>query len=666
MGVSTSRDKLDPREEFVQFANLLPEPMLLVTGDGAVLAANRSASTLSGFSAAELARRNLCDFVVQPFDVIAPLLRVWSRSNILLPGTLTIVGRDRRETPCRCEGAVFRPRSGAAPAVILVRLLRKAAAVNRFIALNQRIDQLTVEVSRRRRLQHALDAQREWLRVTLESIGDAVIATSTDGRITFMNTVASTLTGVGIEDALGRPLVDVFHIINEQSRAKVENPVSTVLRKGVTVGLANHTVLVRKDGTELPIDDSAAPIRGEDGELLGVVLVFHDITERRNLIRHLQERTEKLALADRHKDDFLAMLAHELRNPLAPLLSGSHILRSMMGDDARVLRIGDMMQRQIQHLSRLVDDLLDVSRITRGKIDFRRVPVSLRAALEQAVEMTRPLMDERKHELSVALPPESVYVEGDSTRLAQVFANLLENAGKYSEPGGRVSVRFESTDKTAAVHVRDKGIGIDPANLTKVFEIFAQADKSLDRPQGGLGLGLTVARSIVEMHRGTVEAHSRGLGKGSEFIVRLPMLRRDAADDPVGAPGVAPESQAPIARRVLVVDDNKDAAMSLAMLIRDWGHEVRCAHTGPDALSEGQAFRPELVLLDIGLPGMDGYEVARRLRRARETAEAMLVAVTGYGRDQDRSLSREAGFDEHLVKPVAPDVLQRLLSQAEN
>ena len=652
---------MESADDFTRFADLLPEPMLLVTGVGEILAINRSGSTLSGYPAEKAVGQHLKDLVLDSPECLSALLLAWSRSKSFLPGSLTLIGPNGQATQCRAEGAALCPKSHETPSVIVIRLSHKLAAVTRFITLNQRIDELTLQVSRRRHAEQALEAQRELLRVTLESIGDAVIAADTDGRVTFMNQIACTLTGVEADNAVGKPLQEVFHIVNEQTKAKVEDPVTKVLQQGVIVGLANHTVLIRTDGAELPIDDSAAPIRGADGAMLGVILVFHDVTQRRALERELRERTEHLAQADRRKDEFLAMLAHELRNPLAPLLTGSHILRHMHSTDVTVQKIGDMMERQIQHLSRLIDDLLDVSRITRGKIELNRAPVSLRSVLEGALEMVEPVMRKHSHELSIFLPPDSICVDADATRLAQVFANLLGNAAKFTRPGGEISLRAEASGENAVVRVRDNGVGIEPELLPSIFELFSQGDKSLDRTEAGLGLGLSVVKGLTEMHEGTVEAKSSGRGQGAEFIVRLPTLSRYWKPvTPVGARSARYSNSASIARRVLIVDDNKDAAVTLAMLFRGWSHDVRCVHTGSEALALSTSFRPDMILLDIGLPEMDGYELARQFRNRPDTAKAKLIAVTGYGQDEERRRSQAAGFDEHLTKPVTLDVLMRL------
>jgi signal transduction histidine kinase/DNA-binding response OmpR family regulator len=361
---------------------------------------------------------------------------------------------------------------------------------------------------------------------------------------------------------------------------------------------------------------------------------------------------------DRRKSEFLAMLGHELRNPLAPIRSAVEVLRRQGLDHPGLRTARDMIDRQVQLMVRLVDDLLDVARITRGKIQLRKEPVEMAAVAARAVETSRPLIDERRHALTVSVPDEPLWVAGDAARLAQVIANLLNNAAKYTEPGGRIELAVGRDGDCAVVRVRDTGVGLPPETLSSVFDLFTQVDRSLDRAQGGLGIGLTLVRRLVELHGGRVEAHSAGAGQGSEFIVTLPCLT-DAPQPAAEPPPARVEAGGP--RRVLVVDDNVDGAESLATLLKLLGHEVHVAHDGPAALRATADVRPEVVFLDIGLPGMDGYEVARRLRRPGRN-EALLVALTGYGQDEDRRRSREAGFDHHLVKPVDPAVLEELLA----
>lgn len=379
-----------------------------------------------------------------------------------------------------------------------------------------------------------------------------------------------------------------------------------------------------------------------------------------------EERGKRAAAeeANRRKDEFLAMLAHELRNPLAPIRNAVEIMRQLDSIGPETHWIREMIDRQLRRLTRLVDDLLDVSRITRGKIRLQLARVDAATVVTSAVETSRPLVESRKHELTVDLPPEPIQLMADSDRLAQVLSNLLNNAAKYTNVGGRIGLTVTREKQEVLFRVRDTGAGISADMLPHIFDPFTQVDQSLDRAQGGLGIGLTLARRLVEMHQGSVQATSAGLGQGSEFVVRLPVLT--AAPSPAApAPlnGVkAPPSAAPRAR-VLVVDDNVDAADTLATLVRLSGHEVRTVYDGPAALAAAQEYHPEVVLLDIGLPGLDGYEVARRLRRQTEGEQVLIAAVTGYGQDQDRLRSQQAGFDAHLVKPVELAALHALFAK---
>jgi PAS domain S-box-containing protein len=619
--------------------------------------------------------------------------------------------------------------------------------------------------------------QREWFRTTLASIGDAVIVTDGEGRISFMNAIAERLTAWTKADALGHAIAEVFRIVNEVTGKPTADPVSRVLSTGAIAGLANHTVLIGRDGSRRPIDDSAAPVKGRDGRMRGVVIVFRDVSERRQaehslraseqqmrlvadmapiyiayldhaqryrfvnkayaerfglnrddvigkdvkdilgeeayavaqphleavlagktvefeanvpyrmigaryvhvayvpekdaagnvqgLVAVITDMTarrqleEGLKLADRRKDEFLAMLAHELRNPLAPIRNTVQILRRLCTHEPQVERAHDILERQVHHLAALVDDLLDVSRITQGKIAIDRQPVDLKDTVLNAVETARPLIEARRHALEVLLPDHAVPVEGDPVRLTQVTANLLNNAAKYTDEGGRILLSVENRDGLGVIRVKDNGGGISSELLPHVFELFAQADRHYDRSQGGLGIGLTLVKRLVELHGGKVQAFSGGPGKGSEFVVRL-SLRAQPAAAPAWQDGGQPRD-AGSKRRILVVDDNFDSAETMAVLLDLEGHDTRMIHDGPTALKLAQAFRPEVVLLDIGMPGMDGYAVAARLRELPETRDSVLIAMTGYGQPADRTRSHEAGFDHHLVKPVDVEALRSLI-----
>jgi PAS domain S-box-containing protein len=755
-----------------------------------------------------------------------------------------------------------------------------------------------------------LHLEAEWYRVALASIGDAVIATDTHGRITFLNPVAESLTGWTQYAALGVPLERVFKVVSRATGKPVDSPSVQVLREGIVVGLANHTLLVAKDGTEHPIDDSAAPIRDGHDQIAGVVLVFRDVSERcrqeqalqdaleyaGNIIETLREpfvvldkdlrvvtanrsfyqnfhatphetqgrfiydlgnrqwdipklrtlleevlprdhafegfevehdfltlgrkvmvlnarrirkpgnhselillaieditdrRTAEVAvqtselryrrlfetakdgilildadslriidanpfmsellgyshaellgkelwqiglfrdkrasqalyqelqakgyiryehlplqtksgkpvevefvsnvyqvddraiaqcnirdidersrleatthqqaeaLADLHrrKDEFLAMLSHELRNPLAPIMNAVQLLR-LQRDESNLLEHPlTIIERQLGQLVRLVDDLLEVSRISTGRIHLHRELVDMRVIVERGIETVLPLIDRRRHAHSVLLPASPVWVNADSMRLEQVVVNLLNNAAKYSDDGGRIAVILREDGGKAVLSVRDSGLGIAPDLVPHIFELFTQAQRSLARSEGGLGIGLCLVQRLVELHGGGVTAHSV-LGEGSEFLVHLP-----SATVAPPAPSLPSGRAKPVgpSLRVLVVDDNVDAALSLALLLKAWGHDARTAHDGPVTLELIPTFRPNLVLLDIGLPGLNGFEVARLIRQRPELGNVRLVAMTGYGQDADRRHSLEAGFDDHLVKPADFAMLRRVL-----
>jgi PAS domain S-box-containing protein len=758
--------------------------------------------------------------------------------------------------------------------------------------------------------------RREVLGITLRSIGDAVITTDNAGHITYLNKVAESVTGWTLEDARGQPLDTVFRIVNEATRLPVANPATKALRQGIVVGLANHTLLIKKDGSECPIDDSAAPIRDEQGHVSGCVLIFRDVTaqrlverekanqlhtarllasivessndaiigkslagviqswnaaaerlfgypaaeavgqhislvipperiaeedlilarlkagqriehfetervrsdgqrilvsltispikdeagnvvgaskivrditdrrraeadrekfatlvesstdfigmcdldgvpffvnraglemvgldsieqarntpvadfffpedqdrimnqffpavmeqghgevevrfrnfktgaarwmaykllklvdaagqpigfatvsqdvtERRRLADDLQRLAANLSAADQRKNEFLATLAHELRNPLAPLVNMLEVLKRADGDAETLKRARDTIERQLGQMVRLVDDLLDLNRITHDRLELRQSEVELSSVIQQAVEVARPLLDSAAHDLRVDVPEEPIYLHADPARLAQVFGNLLSNSGRYTKPGGAIHVKAHREYNEVVVTVEDTGAGIPPDKLDSIFNMFTQVDRSPERSQGGLGIGLTLVKRLVEMHGGSVRAHSAGEGQGSEFEVRLPILSK--ATQPL-TPGPSEGQEPATARRILIVDDNRDSADSLAMLLEITGNKTFVAHDGDEAIAAVEKHRPEVVLLDIGLPKLSGHEVCRRVREQPWGKDIVVVALTGWGQEEDRRKSQEAGFNGHLVKPVNYDELLELLSSLTN
>ncbi|MFO0866057.1 MAG: ATP-binding protein, partial [Gemmataceae bacterium] len=413
----------------------------------------------------------------------------------------------------------------------------------------------------------------------------------------------------------------------------------------------------RKDGSELAMDVSVGAFH-----FLGrraFTAVVRDTTDRRRLEDELQRRVNELAITDKRKDEFLAMLAHELRNPLAPIKNSLHILKVKQGDWNVVANVRAMMERQVTHLHRLVDDLLDVGRITQGKVKLKLERIDFASVVRDCVQDRKSDFDAAKLHLGLDVPPAPIWVNGDSTRLTQVVENFLTNALKFTNAGGDVFVRVWADAKHARLSVTDTGIGIEPETLPTIFDVFAQADKTLDRSRGGMGLGLAVVKGLIGLHGGSVEARSEGLGHGAEMRVELP-LESDAPAVQESKQSHRPSGQR---RRVLIIEDNIDSAATLRLLLEVSGFEVQLAHTGPAGIQTARAWKPEVVVCDIGLPIMDGFVVAQTLRADAATKHLRLVALTGYGQKEDVIRAREAGFDDHIVKPADPEVLLAALAK---
>jgi len=498
---------------------------------------------------------------------------------------------------------------------------------------------------------HLLESERElaaqaMLGAIVASSDDAIISKNLDGIVQTWNAGAERLFGYTAEEMIGCPITRIIPL----GRQSEEPALLERLRRGERI---EHfeTVRLRKDGRQIDISLTVSPMRNSQGIIIGASKVARDITDRKQAEADLRE-------ADRRKDEFLATLAHELRNPLAPIRNSLHILRMTACSDPAAERVCEMMERQVNHMVRLVDDLMELSRITRGLIELRKDHTDLASIVRMAVETSKPLIAAADHELTISIPDEPLPLYVDGVRLSQVFANLLNNAAKYTEPKGHVWLTGRLEGSEVVVSVRDNGIGISAEQLPVVFEMFMQADRSNSRSQGGLGIGLTLVRKLVEMHGGTITAHSDGAGQGSEFVVRLAVAVSNPQDAPRQAiieHGAAPR------RRVLVVDDNEDAASSLAMLLKLLGIEVKTANDGLTALAMLEKYHPDVILLDIGMPEMDGIEVARQIRQRSEYDDILLVALTGWGQEDDRRQTKKAGFDSHLVKPADIAALQSLL-----
>ena len=498
------------------------------------------------------------------------------------------------------------------------------------------------------------------LAAIVESSDDAIIGKTLDGIVTSWNAAAERLFGYSADEMIGQPIARLVPADRLDDLPRILQ----TIRSG---GRVDHfeTERIRRDGQRLFVSLTISPIRDDDGRIVGASKIARDVTERRTLDR---EREQLLGIAqrawaqanaaNRAKDEFLAMLGHELRNPLAAVRNA---LDSARLEPRRTERALEIASRQTDQLARLVDDLLDVANITRDRIRLNPKSVVVREMVERAIEATRFLVEGRGHSLTASLIDPDARVVGDPARLEQVVVNLVSNAAKYTEPGGRVELISERAGDDALIRVRDNGIGISAEILPQIFDLFVQAERGLDRTQGGLGIGLTIVRSLVSLHGGSVEARSDGRGTGAEFIVRLP-LSLEAGWGPAADPA-RPDAERSASSRILVVEDNADAAEGLMMLIEAFGHEVRVATDGLAALALVAQYHPDLMLVDIGLPGIDGYEVARRIRSTPALADVPMIALTGYGKDEDRERTRTAGFIHHLVKPVDPTDLRAAVKE---
>ena len=506
---------------------------------------------------------------------------------------------------------------------------------------------ITRDLSERKAQEERLRQSEERLRLVLEGIEDyAILMLDPTGRITSWNRGGERITGYAEAEILGNS-VDRLYLPEDVAAGRPSEDLRQALlnRRFQEVGWR-----LRKSGEHFWADTVVTALHDGEGRLRGFAQVTRDMSDRK--------RMESLEQQGRRLTEFLAMLAHELRNPLAPIRNAISIIGSHSDLPRDVAWSREVIDRQAGQLARIVDDLLDVSRITRGKLRLRGEPMDLNVAASRAIEGSRPLIDARRQRFEVRFWDRPIAVHGDMTRLTQVIVNLLNNAAKYTPEAGHIELETSIEGEDGVVRVRDNGMGIPPHLLERVFDLFAQGERTLDRSEGGLGIGLTLARRIVALHGGAILARSEGTGRGAEFEVRLPRLDLDLPAPAAGQLGAGAASRK---RSVVVVDDNDDAASSMAMLLRLMGHEVSIAHDGESALRRIEEEGPDIILLDIGLPGMSGYEVAERLRKTPAGRAAKLYAVTGYGQDDDRRRSTEAGFDGHLVKPVLPGDLFSLI-----
>jgi PAS domain S-box-containing protein len=616
--------------------------IITIDESGVVESMNRAAERIFGYAVDEVVGGKV-DVLMTDTDRGAHDQHL---NRYLSTGQKKIIGTVREVQGRRSDGSTFPMELSVSETRLGDRRI--------FTGIVRDITEYKKAVEERMRLVAELGAERALLNSLLDNAPVGFGFFDHDYRYLRINPALAEMNGLSVEEHLGRKLNDVVPAL----AAEVFEAFQQVKETGQSV--VNQEV--RGETPRFPGQNRSwlcnfYPVSTPDGTLLGTGVLISDIDERKRMEEALRD-------ADERKNQFLAMLAHELRNPLAPISNAVQIMRVEGPNGPSFQWSINVIADQVKHMTRMIDDLLDVSRITRGKVDLQRQTIDLADVVGLAVEASRPLLEDYRHTLTVQLPPNSILLDADPARISQVLSNLLNNAAKYTPEGGEISLVTEESGNDVIIRVRDNGIGITPDLLPKMFDLFVQADQSLSRSRGGLGIGLTVVRSLVEMHDGTVTVQSKGPGHGSEFSIRLPRVDKPAACAPPDSSTSLDEPDFDLPRRrILVVDDSLRNAVSLEVLLRALGHEVHTAHDGMAALDLLRELRPDVVLLDIGLPLVDGYEVARLCRQEPALEHVVLVALTGYGQEEDRLRSREAGFDAHLVKPVNLEELRVLLSQ---
>lgn len=602
--------------------------IFLLDANGNVKTWNAGARRIKGYEAKEIIGQHFSRFY--PSDVVA---RGWPEEELV---------RARRDG--RFEDEAWRLRKDGSrfwANVVITALYGPDGIARGFL-------KITRDLTERRQAEEALRQSEERFRLLVQGVKDyAIFMLDPDGRVASWNEGAQRIKGYSALEIIGQHF-SKFYTSEDIASGKPERELTIAKKDG---SVEDEGWRVRKDGSLFWANVVITAIFNAERRLIGFAKVTRDLSEKR--------KVESLELADRQKNEFLAMLAHELRNPLAPISNGLQLLKFPGLDAAEIQQTTELMERQLFHLIRLVDDLLDVSRIINGKLTFEKLPVELGEIIHRAIEEAQPVIDAHGHELILSMPAKPVIVDGDVTRLAQLLANLLGNAAKYTRVPNQIFLKVERRLEEAVIRVVDQGIGIEPEVLPNIFNLFVQADHSLARMQGGLGIGLTVVKRIVQMHGGSVAASSAGLGQGSEFVVRLPVSQAKVVAKK--SQNWNPRDHGPT-RRILVVDDNVDAASTTSALLKSWGHDVQVAFNGPIALEAVRLYRPEIIFLDIGLPGMSGYEVASHLRAQPETREIVIAALTGYGQEADRQRAFASGCDYHLTKPPNPGILETILA----
>ena len=631
MGPRLNKNLLGLEDPFAQLVDGVHDyAIFLLDARGCVVSWNQGAERIKGYRPEEIVGRHFSTFYPEEAR-----RRGWPEQEL-----------EAAAQKGRFEDEGWRLRKDGRPfwANVIITALRDANGELRGYS------KITRDLTARRQHEELLRQSEERFRLLVEGVKDyAIFMLDPTGRVVSWNGGAERVSGYKAEEVIGRH----FSVLYPEEAVRNKWPEQELAMAREHGRFEDEGVRLRKNGRTFWANATVTPVYDPNGVLVGYAAVTRDLTDRK--------RVEALERAERQTNEFLAMLAHELRNPLAPINNALQLLAKKPPSDATEQWVREVLQRQTAQMTRLVDDLLDVSRITRAAISLERKPLDLREVLRAAVDASKQWFEERRHELSVQLPDEELRVFGDQARLGQVVQNLLHNAAKYTPEGGRVELRGRKDGGMVEVLVKDNGIGMEPELLRSAFDLFRQGAQALDRAQGGLGVGLTLVQRLVGMHGGTVEARSAGAGQGSELVVRLPFV--PAHGEPAAPASAAPQRAPQRRLRVLIVDDNQDAANALRLLLENDGHEVRMAVDGAAGLALAREYRPDYLLLDIGLPRLSGYDIAASVRADPSMQHTTIIAVTGYGQLHDRNRTAAVGFDHHLTKPVEYEALQELLRE---
>ncbi|WP_343861557.1 PAS domain-containing hybrid sensor histidine kinase/response regulator [Aliiglaciecola litoralis] len=645
-------------QHYQRVLTLLPEAALLVDTSGKILAYNTGAATL--FGGFESISNSLFDLLSDDtHPEIQSYLRLCARNRQPVVGSIRCNAQANPLT-LTSYGAVLEPRSKDHEAIVLLRLKAKQDSSFRFLSLQKQIEDLNREIARRLHAERELKNQSNWLQVTLSSIGDGVLIADEQAKVTFLNPVAEMLTGWQLHQAMDKPVTDILNLVNEDSNAPLDNIAQKAMFEGAIVENNVEALLIDKFGEQKNIDITAAPI-ALDGTVEGVIIIFHNVTEKRALERQLLDRANRLELMNQRKNQFLTMLAHELRSPVSPISNATQLLKLQAKNSAEMCEPLQVIERQVGHLKRLLDEMLDVSRITSGKMKIVKRPFDLVSLLKSICCDYASQFELLGVACNVDMQTSSLWITADADRITQVVHNLFNNSLKFTPMGGTITLGLSSNQNSVTLTVSDTGLGIEESAMIDLFEPFTQGEQSLERHSGGLGLGLSLVKGIVELHGGNIKVSSEGLNRGTTFCIDLPLSQQQV--QPQITPIEEPSSQL---HRILVIEDDHDTANMLTQLLELMGHEVFWASSGIEGVEQAIIQLPSVIICDIGLPGLDGFGVARHIRNNVQTASIPMLALTGYGDSEFVNRAKEAGFDRHITKPANLKDIQDALRLTRN